>query len=316
MAVFIASAVLLGIVLLYGCLGELISEKGGHLNLGLPGVMCVGAACGYLFLEKYYLANTNNMNGFVAVIGAVFFTFLGGALCGTLYSFFTVTLKCNQNVVGLSLTTLGIGVSKYLVSYVKDYSVSKTYVFFKFHFSFLDKLGWFSTIFLSYGFLTYLCLILTVITFFVLKKTRVGLNLRAVGENPASADSVGINVGLYRYLATIIGCGISGLGGLTYIMDYLNGNWEYQVDAFGWLALALVIFVSWKPLHAILGAILFGGLYIVSFYINGISIEIKEIFKMIPYVITIIVLIISSILNKTDNQPPQSLGINYFREDR
>ena len=142
------------------------------------------------------------------------------------------------------------------------------------------------------------------------------MHLRAVGENPATADAAGINVSKYRYAATCIGCGISGLGGLSFIMDYLNGNWEYCIDAIGWLAIALVIFTVWKPNLAIVGSIIFGALYIVSTYIQGFSIETKEIFKMLPYIVSIIVLLFTSIRDKKKNQPPQSLGLNYFREER
>ena len=151
---------------------------------------------------------------------------------------------------------------------------------------------------------------------FVLNKTKVGLHLRAVGENPATADAAGISVSKYRYAATCIGCGISGLGGLSFIMDYLNGNWEYCIDAIGWLAIALVIFTVWKPNFAIIGSIIFGALYIVSTYIQGFAIETKEIFKMLPYIVTVIVLLFTSIRDSKNSQPPQSLGLNYFREER
>ena len=150
----------------------------------------------------------------------------------------------------------------------------------------------------------------------MLFKTRVGLNLRSVGENPATADAAGINVSLYRYMATCIGCGIAGLGGLSFVMDYLHGNWEYCIDAIGWLAIALVIFTVWKPNLGIIGSIVFGALYIASSYITGVSFANKELFKMLPYVVTIVVLIITSMRKKREHQPPQSLGLAYFREER
>jgi simple sugar transport system permease protein len=150
----------------------------------------------------------------------------------------------------------------------------------------------------------------------VFKRTKVGLHLRAVGENPATADAAGINVTLYRYGATCIGSGVAALGGLCYIMDNLHGNWEYCIDAIGWLTIALVIFTVWKPDFAIIGSIIFGALYVASSYITGISFASKEIFKMLPYVVTIVVLIFTSIRDKKENQPPESLGLSYFREDR
>ncbi len=150
-----------------------------------------------------------------------------------------------------------------------------------------------------------------------LNKTRVGLNLRAVGESPATADAAGINVEKYKYFSTCIGSVIAGFGGLYYVMDYANGVWSN--DAFGdrgWLAIALVIFTVWKPNVSILGSILFGGLFIIHNYIQSLGVSIQEIFKMLPYIVTIIVLVITSMRKRRENQPPQSLGLAYFREDR
>ena len=140
--------------------------------------------------------------------------------------------------------------------------------------------------------------------------------MRSVGEDPATADAAGINVSLYRYSATCIGSAIAGLSGLSFIMDYLNGNWEYCIDAIGWLCIALVIFTVWKPNLAIIGSILFGALYIVSSYITGISFAIKELFEMLPYIVTIIVLVFTSARDSKNSQPPKSLGLPYFREER
>ena len=164
--------------------------------------------------------------------------------------------------------------------------------------------------------LVYLAIAIAVVAQIVLNKTRVGLHLRAVGENPATADAAGINVTLYKYLATCIGCGISGIGGLFCIMDYMGGNWEYILEAFGWLSIALVIFTLWRPALSILGSVIFGGLYIVTSYIGGITFAQIELIKMLPYVVTIVVLIITSIINSKETQPPASLGLNYFREER
>lgn len=144
------------------------------------------------------------------------------------------------------------------------------------------------------------------------------MHLRAVGENPATADSSGINVNRYKYLATSIGSMIAGLGGLFYVMDYMNGVWSN--DAFGdrgWLAIALVIFTIWRPGVSILASILFGGLYILHIFIpTGTNMAIKEIYKMLPYLVTIIVLVGVSMRKRKEDQPPASLGISYFREER
>ena len=315
MLAFIVSSIRLGMTFLFGSTGETITEKSGHLNLGIPGVMCVGASCG-CFAEYLYLsAAKSNANYFLAVLIPIIATLLGGALMGLIFSFLTVTLRANQNVTGLALTTFGVGVSDYMITEAGPI-YTKGSKFFTMSLPFADDLGWFGEIFFSHGILIYLALAVALGAAYMLNKTRIGLNLRAVGENPATADAAGINVSRYRYAATCIGCAIAGLGGLSFIMDYLNGNWEYCIDAIGWLTIALVIFTVWKPHLAILGSILFGALYIASSYITGVSIANKEFFKMLPYIVTIIVLIFTSVRDKKENQPPQSLGLAYFREER
>ncbi len=315
MLTFLVSAIRLGMAFLFGSTGETITEKSGHLNLGIPGVMCVGASCGcyaeYLYLNAFKI----NASPFLAVLIPIIATVLGGALMGLIYCFLTVTLRANQNVTGLALTTFGVGVSEFMIA--KTGAIyTKGSRYFTQSLPFADNLGWFGKLFLSHGILIYLAIIIALVSSYVLTKTRIGLNLRSVGENPATADAAGINVSRYRYVSTCIGCGIAGLGGLSFIMDYLHGNWEYCIDAIGWLAIALVIFTVWKPNLAIVGSIVFGALYIASSYITGVSFANKELFKMLPYVVTIVVLIFTSIRDKKENQPPASLGLSYFREER
>ena len=154
----------------------------------------------------------------------------------------------------------------------------------------------------------------------VLRYTKVGLNLRAVGENPATADAVGINVTGYKYSFIISGAAIAGLGGLCYVMGYMNGivgsTVDQTIQGIGWLSIALVIFTLWKPALAILGSIVFGMLYILASRITGISFEQIPLLNMIPYIVTILVLIVTSIVGHRETQPPASLGLSYFREDR
>lgn len=315
MLAFLVSAIRLGMTFLLGSTGETITEKSGHLNLGTPGVMCVGASCGCFAEYLYFTAVGRNINPVLAVIIPIIATLIGGALMGLIFCFLTVTLRVNQNVTGLALTTFGVGVSDYMIAQT-SIVYSKGSKYFTAALPFADDLGWFGELFLSHGIFIYLAIFIALGTSFVLNKTRVGLHLRAVGENPATADAAGINVSAYRYVATCIGCGISGLGGLAFIMDYLNGNWEYCIDAIGWLAIALVIFTVWKPNLAIIGSLIFGGLYIAGSYIKNVSFEDTELIKTLPYVVTIIVLLITSMRNKKKNQPPANLGLNYFREER
>lgn len=315
MLAFLVSAIRLGMTFLLGSTGETITEKSGHLNLGTPGVMCVGASCGCFAEYLYFTAVGRNINPVLAVIIPIIATLIGGALMGLIFCFLTVTLRVNQNVTGLALTTFGVGVSDYMIAQT-SIVYSKGSKYFTAALPFADDLGWFGELFLSHGIFIYLAIFIALGTSFVLNRTRIGLHLRAVGENPATADAAGINVSAYRYVATCIGSGISGLGGLAFIMDYLNGNWEYCIDAIGWLAIALVIFTVWKPNLAIIGSIVFGGLYIAGSYIKNVSFEDTELIKTLPYIVTIIVLLFTSMRNKKKNQPPASLGLNYFREER
>ena len=313
---FLVSAICLGMTFLYGSTGETITQKAGHLNLGIPGVMCVGASFGCTAASWYYTATHGNMNAFFGIVIPIVVTVIGGALMGLLYSFLTVSLRANQNVTGLVLTTFGVGLSDFMISKLDGQTFAAVSPFFTAKLPFASDLGWFGQLFLAHGILVYLGIAIALIASFVLKKTRIGLHLRAVGENPATADAAGINVTAYRYGATCIGCGIAGLGGFTYIMDYLGGNWEYDIEAMGWLAIALVIFTVWKPNLGVLGSFLFGALYILYSRIPGLDIAAQEIFKMLPYVVTILVLIITSARKKRETQPPASLGVNYFREER
>ena len=151
----------------------------------------------------------------------------------------------------------------------------------------------------------------------MLGHTRVGLHLRAVGENPATADAAGINIGRYKYVATIIGSMVAGLGGLYYVMDYANGVWSNNgFGDRGWLAIALVIFTIWRPNVGIISSILFGGLYILYLFLPSSNMAMKELYKMLPYLVTIVVLVMTSMRNKRETQPPESLGQSYFREER
>ncbi|MBQ2847860.1 MAG: ABC transporter permease [Clostridia bacterium] len=321
---FIQRAVVQGIPLLFGSTGEIITEKSGNLNLGTAGVMYVGGISGVIgaFL---YEQSVETVNPALAVLIPLFSSILGSAFMGLLYSFLTVTLRANQNVTGLALTTFGVGFGnffggsliKLLDSDTPSITLTQTSNCFKQTLPFADKLGWFGDIFLSYSFLAYAAIIIALLASFFFNRTRAGLHLRAVGENPATADAAGINVSKYKYLSTCIGSIIAGFGGLYYVMDYACGVWSN--DGFGdrgWLAIALVIFAVWKPNFSILGSILFGGLFIIHNYIPNLSISMQEMFKMTPYVVTIIVLIIISMRRKRETQPPASLGLSYFREER
>lgn len=324
-ATFIQRAIMQGIPLLFGSTGEIITEKSGHLNLGIPGIMYVGGISGVIG-AFFYQNSVETMNPLLAVLIPFVCSLLGSLLMGLIYCFLTVTLRANQNVTGLALTTFGIGIGNFFGGSLTKIAnngatsieLTQFEIYYSTHLPIADKLGWFGQIFLSHGFLVYLAIIIALVAAYVLKHTRVGLQLRAVGESPATADAAGINVNLYKYVATCVGSMIAGLGGLYYVIDYM-GIWSN--DGFGdrgWLAIALVIFAVWRPNTGILGSILFGGLYIVHAFVHvpGFGVGEQELFKMLPYVVTIIVLVVTSIREKRESQPPASLGLAYFREER
>ena len=324
---FFPRAVMQGIPLLFGSTGEILTEKSGNLNLGIPGIMYVGGISGVIgsfFYEQAVPAA--EMNGFLAIMIPILCSLLGSLLMGLLYCFLTVTLRANQNVTGLAMTTFGVGVGNFFGgslikltnSEVPSIALANTSRFFKTTLPGATSTGWFGELFLSYGFLAYVAIIIALGASYFLNHTRPGLHLRAVGESASTADAAGINVTKYKYLATCIGSMIAGLGGLYYVMDYANGVWSN--NAFGdrgWLAIALVIFTIWRPSASIWASILFGGLYILNIYLpTGTQMAVKELYKMLPYAITLVVLIIVSLRKKREDQPPASLGLSYFREER
>ncbi|MGN0819275.1 MAG: ABC transporter permease [Christensenellaceae bacterium] len=315
----IVSAITISAVYLLGCVGEIITEKAGHLNLGIPGVMCVGAAGGCWGAVLYTQMANGNPNYLLLLITAVLFAFVFGALAGGIYAFITVTLRCNQNITGLALTTFGAGFAQTMMkNFVLTEKMKPVMAIAvataKKSLPFAADLGAFGQIFLSHNLLFYVAIVIAIVTAVVLKRTRLGLHLRAVGEDPKTADATGINVTAYKYGAILTGSAIAGMGGMYYTLVYI-GTWENPstTEGFGWLCIALVIFTLWKPDLAILGSILFSVLGLLFMRVSG---SWMYIFKMFPYIATIIVLVITSVIGSKENQPPKSLGLPYFREDR
>ena len=325
---FIPRMVAQSIPLMFGSTGETITQKSGNLNLGIPGVMYVGAISGVIgaFLYERGCGTPEAMNPVLTVLIPLLACLIGSLLMGLLYCVLTVTLRANQNVTGLAMTTFGVGFGNFfggsLIKLtgadVPSIALTATSNAFRTTLPFAGAAGVVGKLLFSYGFLAYAAILISLLAAYVLRSTRTGLHLRAVGESPATADAAGINITRYKYGATCLGCMIAGLGGLYYVMDYANGVWSN--DAFGdrgWLAIALVIFTIWRPDIGVLSSFLFGGLYILYLYIpTGMNLAVKELYKMLPYIVTIIVLIITSMRNKRENQPPASLGQSYFREDR
>ncbi len=320
---FIQQSIRLSSTLLLGSTGEIITEKSGNLNLGTPGIMASGAISG-IAGAYFYTTSSAAFNPVISILITIICSIIGSLITTLLYCFLTITLKTNQNVTGLALTTFGVGISNFVGSIINQKmggtgiaafpEIGKAY---RAPLPFAHKLGLFGDIFLSYGFMTYLAIVIALVVAFVITKTRIGLNLRSVGEAPATADAAGINVNRYKYVATCLGGVISGLGGLYYVMDFAAANWQNNIlDQFGWLSVALVIFAVWRPNVAILGSIIFGALYVIGPFLLGLSTKDQELLKILPYLVTIIVLTIMSMRKKRDTQPPASLGLSYFREER
>ena len=320
---FIQKAIVQGIGILFGSIGEILTEKSGNLNLGIPGLMYMGGIAGLMgaFIYEGAVATPVPLVGFLI---SLFFALLVSGLGALIYSFLTITMRANQNTVGLALTTFGIGFGNFfggsisrLAGGVGQVSVATTAKAYQACIPGLSKIPVIGKLFFSYGFLTYFAIILAFAMAFFLLKTRVGLNLRSIGENPGAADAAGINIEKYKYLATIAGGAIAGLGGLYFVMEYLGGTWTNNgFGDRGWLAVALVIFSLWDSRKAILGSLLFGALYILYMYIPGLSRAVQELFKMTQYLVTIVVLVITSMKKRRENQAPEMLGLAYFREER
>ena len=320
----ITAAVLYGTPLLYGTSGELLTEKSGNLNLGVEGMMFMGGALGLGAAFYYEKLAGAAVSAPLAVVIAIAASFLAGALAALLFSFLTITLRANQNVTGLALTIFGTGVGQYIGEFMRvregTYVAVSNTLKGAFNGSpfpaFLQELPVVGRLLFSHSIFTYLGIALAVAMGLYLHRSRSGLYLRAVGESPATADAAGISVTRCKYLATVIGGGISAIGGMVYIMTVVGGVWNHEgLSGVGWLAVALVIFCLWSPYRAIWGSILFGGLLILYLRMP-IDLIPDQIYKILPYVVTVIVLVFTSMRNNRDKQPPASLGLAYFREER
>lgn len=294
--------------LLFATIGEIYSEKAGNLNLGVEGMMIMGSVVG--FMAGYTTGNAG-----LALLGAMF----AGAFGAGVYALLTITLRANQTVTGLALTIFGTGFASFVgKSYVGFSAPESIKMFFATKkIPILSKIPFLGEIFFNQNIFVYISYALVALTIVYLNKTRWGLNLRAIGESAASADASGINIELYKYVHIIFGGALAGLGG-AYLSLVTIPVWQDNVTGGrGWIAVALVIFASWKPLKAMAGAILFGGLDILGFRLQGMDIHISQyLIDMLPYLCTIAVIIISTRKDKPEDKPPKDLSVPYFREER
>lgn len=320
----IKAAILNGTPLLFGTSGEILTQKSGNMNLGVEGLMFMGGSFGLAGSFVYSNIAGESANGIVAIIISLVCAFIAGFIGSLIFSFLTVTLKANQNVTGLALTIFGTGVGQFVGEIMRikiggnvtiPNSLKSAFVSPVMP-EFLRKIPVLGDLFFSYNIFVYLGVVMVILMAYFLNKTRKGLNLRAVGESPSTADAAGISVTRYRYLATCIGGGISAIGGMVYIMTISGCVWNYSaLSGEGWIAVALVIFCFWKPVNSLWGSVLFGALLILYLKLPIAFIP-TQIYKIVPYIATIVVLIFVSMKQKKENQPPAGLGVNYFREDR
>lgn len=326
LTLFLFNIVIYSIPLLYATCGEIIVEKSGSLNLGVEGTMAVGAVFGFL-------AGCRADSLPVALL----VSFAASALVGAIFCIFTISLQANQNVTGLTITTIGVAVYFFvgnglganwpvyrdctrLVAGVSDLNIPL-----------LSKIPVIGKAFFSHNILVYLAVIIAVLVWVYFEKTSFGLRLRAIGENPGAADSLGVNIVLYKYLHIMAGSGIMGIGGL-YMGLNMGGTFEGSncwINGYGWIAIALVIFANWSTVHAILGTFVFGFFNTLRIYnmplattfpktMGWLSSVPAQVFSALPFIVTLLVLVISSIKSRKSGRSnsPTAIGVNYYREDR
>ncbi len=312
---FLAAAVLAGAPLLFGTVGEIINEKSGHLNLGVEGIMAIGACAGF-------------MTGYAtdSLIAALIAAFISGVIASVIYALLTVTFMANQNVTGLTLTIFGVGLSNFFGEYMLGKTENNTLKLPEnvtsqlrnINIPGLSNIPVVGKLFFSYNIFIYIGVVIAVLIYFYLNKTKAGLNLRAVGENPAAADAVGINVTRLKYINILLGGGICGIGGAYCSMITCGGVWmSGSVNGLGWISVALVIFAVWSPARAVFGAFVFGAFSVLKYYVpkNIISVP-NAFYDMLPFIITALVLVITSIRQSKENSQPAACGLSYFREER
>ncbi len=305
---FVYSSVIVGIALLCGTLGTIFNEKVGNTNLGTEGMMMLGACVGYMTACK-----SEN------IVAAILAGGLAGMLGSLIYALVTVTFRGNHTVTGLVLSIFGCGLANYMGA---DYAIINLPAAIKestngIAIPFLSDIPILGKGLFSHNPFVYMVLALAVLMYLYMSKTQQGLNMRMVGENPGAADSAGINVSLYKYAHILVGGFFCGIGGC-YISVFYNTQWSSNcTSGLGWIAVALVIFATWNPLKAIIGSILFAMLRNLPFYVQNLKINVPSaIMNMLPYIMTVVMLVFITISKKKENQPPASLGAPYFREDR
>ncbi|MBQ1251787.1 MAG: ABC transporter permease [Firmicutes bacterium] len=322
---FLYYAVRMGTPLLFATTGEILSERAGNLNLGVEGMMAVGAICGYCM---GCFANS--------LLVALFASFTSAALCALIYAVLTVTFQTNQTVTGLALTIFGNGLYLFIGRMLTNNSIFPAladaprlqHLVADNGIPLLRDIPYLGRLLFSYNLFVYLAVIVAIVCWVYVLKTKTGLRMRAVGENPAAADASGVNVNRMKYLNIIIGGGICGIGGCYMAFVTNGGSWnESWINGMGWIAVALVIFANWSPMKAIFGSFLFGMFNVLMAWKGNLADEFpvllgwlthipNEFYQLLPFLITAVILAIASAKKKKNSAEPAYLSQNYYREER
>ena len=304
----LVAAIVAGTPLLFAVLGEIFVERSGKLNLGLEGMMLMGAVIGF-----QVGMHTSSVS--LALLAAM----LSGGLGALIFGLLTISLRANQVVTGLALTIFGMGFSSFIGKDLVGMALPENMkqFFQPYPLPLLCEIPFLGPVFFCRDRLVYGGYAAVIFGSIYLYHTRCGLHLRAVGENTAAADAAGIRVTLYQYIHVILGGILCGLGG-AYLSLVDVPAWQDNITAGrGWIAIALVIFCKWNPWMVFLGAYLFGGLDIIGFRLQRFNIPISQyVIDMLPYLVTIIILVVSSIRKSRGSLGPAEMGHPYFREEK
>ncbi len=283
-----------GTPLLLGTIGEVICERSGILNLGVEGMMAIGAVSAFIVT----FVSHNPWLGLFAAICA-------GVLISALHAFVSISLQGNQVVSGLALTMLGLGISglvgKPYVGHPLAVKIKTLAI------PILSDIPFVGPIFFNQSPFFYMAVILAVAAWFTLEYTKLGIRIRSAGENPTATETQGINVDRIRYLGVLIGGGFAGMAGANLSISYSKSWFEGMTAGRGWIVIALTIFALWNPLRAALGAFLFGGIFVLQYFLQPLGIS-PNFLAMFPYVATLAVLVIGSLRNKEQLDAPAMLG--------
>jgi simple sugar transport system permease protein len=314
----VTAGIRLAIPILISVLGEIITESSGVMNLGLEGIMAVGGVVGFMttfYLTKGPLAGDHNLAIWVGLLAGT----IAGILMGLIKSLLSVTLRADQTISGVTLVVFGLGISNYI--YRQAFSTLSEHMMGlpAIEIPLLSKIPVIGEILFKQNAITYLTVFLVFAVWYFLFRTTWGLRIRSVGENPAAADTSGINVEKTRYIATVIGAAFSGLAGAVLTVDQLGLFREGITSGKGWIAVALVIFARWRPINALWGALLFGLADSLQYRIQALS-QIGlgtqtipyEFLLMLPYVLTIVALLV----RRSGNNQPAALGRPYLKGER